>query len=53
MNYTFTQRIGSLKKIEEEINKMDLINFDFTKLLNSEGPYPWMVRDHIKDFTMI
>tara|TARA_R110000772_G_scaffold48934_1_gene111813 strand:+ start:342 stop:1046 length:705 start_codon:yes stop_codon:yes gene_type:complete len=40
-------------RIEEEITKMDLINFDFTKLLNGEGQYPWMVRDHIKDFTMI
>ena len=40
-------------KIEEEIKNMDLHNFDFIKLINGDGGYPWMVRDHIKDFMMI
>ena len=40
-------------KIEEEIKKMDLPNFDFVNLAKHNGNYPWMVRDHIKDFMMI
>ena len=40
-------------RIEEELKNMDLINFNFRKLIREEGGYPWMVRDHMKDFTMI
>jgi hypothetical protein len=42
-------------KIDEEIQKMDLLNLDFQKVLGyyNDEPYPWQVKDHMKDFMMI
>jgi len=41
-------------RIDEEIQKMDLLNFDFQKVLGyNDEPYPWQVKDHMKDFMMI
>lgn len=41
-------------RIDEEIQKMDLLNFDFQNVLDDNvGTYPWKVKDHMKDFMMI
>lgn len=41
-------------RFDEEIQKMDLLNFDFQKVLGYRAEsYPWQVKDHMKDFMMI
>ena len=39
--------------IENEYRKMDLVNYDFIDVIHETRDYPWLVRDHMKDFMMI
>ena len=41
------------EKFQQEFDKMDLKNFNFLDYINQKMNYPWLERDHMKDFMMI
>ena len=42
-----------VEKFQQEFDKMNLKNFDFLDYINQKMDYPWLERNHMKDFMMI